>query len=68
MPNWLNQEVIYTYSVPLFVLVKGRWANAVSGIHDECSYRPASHWVASSSEAALSWESVSDMVFLFMPW
>ena len=23
MPNWLNQEVIYTYSVPLFVLVIG---------------------------------------------
>ena len=21
MPNWLNQEIIYTYSVPLFVLV-----------------------------------------------
>ena len=23
MPNWLNQEIIYTYSVPLFVLVIG---------------------------------------------
>ena len=21
MPNWLNQEIIYTYSVPLFVVV-----------------------------------------------